>query len=384
MIYLKIPQMKKQSFFSALHLSKRIPEKKYFLYLLLFAINIGFSQNNVLSVKKEKEEIIRSDNQLKLMTFNVWQEGTSVSHGLIKIRDVIIKTNPDIVCFAEVRNYKNTDWTTKIVKALNDKGYKYFRGYAGGDVSLISKYPITRSSLVYKTKGTIAKFDIDLNQNSIVVACTHMDYTQYACYLPRGYNGGNPNWKMIDNGKGEPDPITDVKKILAYNHASEREKQISFFLDDIKNETRPVILMGDFNEPSHLDWTEKTADMFSHNGVIINWPSTYALFKNGFTDAYRDFFPDEKINPGITWPSMVHGRKSTSWTPKSDERDRIDFIFYKGKGIKTTYATLVGPKQSYAFGKLTSSFTENENFTADLLEWPSDHKAVMVILKLPF
>ncbi len=39
---------------------------------------------------------------------------------------------------------------------------------------------------------------------------------------------------------------------------------------------------------------------------------------------------------------------------------------------------------SYAFGKLTSSHTKFDNFTADKLEWPSDHKAVMVNLEFSF
>jgi endonuclease/exonuclease/phosphatase family metal-dependent hydrolase len=351
--------------------------KHYSLYLLFLVVHIGCSQNNI-----SDNEIF--DNQAKFMTFNIWQEGTSVSNGLIKIRDVIIETNPDVVCFTEVRNYKKEDWTDKIIKELQDKGYPYYRGYIGGDVSLISKFPITSSSLIYNGEGSIVKFDVNFEEHTVVVACAHLDYTKYACYLPRGYNGGTPNWNMINDGYGNPTPVTDVKKILAYNLESERDEQITSFLKSIKNETQPVILLGDFNEPSHLDWTKNTSTLFDHNGVIINWQSTYSLFKNGFTDAFRKFFPDEKSNPGITWPSLAHGKKSTSWTPKSDERDRIDYIFYKEKGIETLYATLVGPKESYAFGELTDSSVSNENFVADKLEWPSDHKALMVILKFPF
>ena len=361
--------------------------KNYLLYFLLMVVHISCSQNNISNTKEnllQNPDIDRFDNQVKFMTFNIWQEGTSVSNGLIKIRDVITETNPDIVCFTEVRNYKNKDWTNKIIKELRDKGYSFYRGYVGGDISLISKFPITSGSLINNGEGSIAKFDVNINKNTIVVACAHLDYTKYACYLPRGYNGGTPNWNMINDDNENPAPVTDVDQILAYNLKSERDEQIADFLKDIENETQPVILMGDFNEPSHLDWTENTSDLFDHNGVVINWQSTHVLFKNGFTDAFRNFFPDEKSNPGITWPSLAHGEKSTSWTPKSDERDRIDYIFYKGKSIETLYATLIGPKDSYAYGELTDSFTSNENFIADKLDWPSDHKAVMVILKFPF
>lgn len=315
------------------------------------------------------------------MTFNIWQEGTSVDNGFQKIRDVIIETDPDIICFTEVRNYNNQDWTSKIVKELSDKGIIYKKGYTGGDVSIISKFPISKSKLIHSTQGSLARFNVNFNEKSIVVVCAHLDYTNYACYLPRGYQGGTPNWNLIDDGNGNPSPITDGPILSKYNLQSNRDEQIDAFLESVKNETDPVIIMGDFNEPSHLDWTENTKDMFDHNGVIINWQSTFTLFNNGFIDAYREFFPDEVAQPGITWLSKVHGKTNISWTPKADDRDRIDYIFYKGENIKTTYATLVGPKESYAFNQLVTSYTSEENFKADKLQWPSDHKAVMVTLE---
>ncbi len=84
-------------------------------------------------------------------------------------------------------------------------------------------------------------------------------------------------------------------------------------------------------------------------------------------------------NPGITWPSYAHDRGSTSWAGQADERDRIDLIFHKKgpeKKIKTIYAAIVGPRISYKKNKPDTSFTEHENFIADSLPWPSDHKGV--------
>ncbi|MFD1163214.1 endonuclease/exonuclease/phosphatase family protein [Hwangdonia seohaensis] len=348
--------------------------------LLLFTVLVCSSCHNTQNEKKEKEDTTPKPTALKVMTFNIWQEGTMVANGLDKIRDIILSTDPDIVSFTEVRNYNDEDWTAKILKKLKDKGVDYFGKFAGGDVSLISKYPITASKVVYNGEGSVVKYDIKLNSGTIVVAAAHLDYTGYACYLPRGYYGGTPNWNLIKDENGNKSPVTNVDEILAYNKKSTRDEQIAAFLNSVKSETNPVILMGDFNEPSHLDWTEKAANRFDHNGVVINWPSTYTLFLKGFIDAYRNFHPNELTHPGITWPSLVHGKDSTSWTPLSDERDRIDFIFYKGHNIKTTSAAMVGPKASYAYNELVSTYTSEENFVADTLEWPSDHKAVMVTL----
>jgi len=313
---------------------------------------------------------------VKFMTFNIWQEGTSVTNGLTKIRDVIIATNADVVCFTEVRNYSG-DWTTKIVNELSDAGHMYYRGYAGGDVSLISKYPITSSSL----NGVIASFNLNVNDKKIVAASAHLDYTKYACYLPRGYNGGTPDWNRIDDGMGNPDPITDINQILSYNLSSSRDEQIATFISAMSSEEAPIILLGDFNEPSHLDWTANTTAMFDHNGTVVPWQTSVTLSNNGYVDSYRDYYPNEVTHPGISWPSLAHGKESTSWTPLSDERDRIDYIYYKGSDIVTTNVAIVGPKESYSKNQIVTTNTSNENFIADNLDWPSDHKGVFSELK---
>lgn len=350
----------------------------YLIFLLFLAV-----YSSGLEVQKEKITHIRGENvpvELKVMTFNIWQEGTMVDNGLDKIGQVILETNPDIIGFTEVRNYDGVDWTSRIIKTLADKGRDYHGMFIGGDVSVLSKYPITASKLIVAGEGSIASFDMQLDDRSIVVAVAHLDYTGYACYLPRGYYGGTPNWELIKDQQGHKTPIINRDAILAYNATSERVAQIKTFLEAVKDETRPIVLMGDFNEPSHLDWTKNTVHRFDHNGVVINWPTTHLLFRNDFVDAYRQYFPDELTHPGITWPSYAHGKGTTSWTPFADERDRIDYIFYKGKGITTTYATLVGPKASYAYDEVVLTYTDEEHFMADTLDWPSDHKAVMVIL----
>jgi endonuclease/exonuclease/phosphatase family metal-dependent hydrolase len=319
---------------------------------------------------------LTAQDTIRLMSFNIWQEGTSVTNGLEKIRDVIITIDPDVVCFAEVRNYNGEDWTTKIVNALAAEGHTYQGHFYGGDVSLISKYPLLSGKVVYNGNGSVVNYRLEAPSTEIVVGCAHLDYTYYACYLPRGYHGGSPDWSMIDDGSGNPDPVTNVEDILGYNLSSKRDEQVAAFLNAVEDDTVPVFLMGDFNEPSWLDWTSKTGTMFDHHGVVIVWQNTKALADSGFTDAFREVFPDEVRNPGITWPSFATGKGSTSWTPKADERDRIDFIFYKGERLTAAEAALVGPRASYAYNITDTTYTSHEAFLAGDLPWPSDHKAV--------
>lgn len=61
----------------------------------------------------------------------------------------------------------------------------------------------------------------------------------------------------------------------------------------------PLLLVGDFNTPSHQDWIEETKLNFkiflnqkislrqSHYGRVIEWPTTKILTEAGFTDTFR-------------------------------------------------------------------------------------------------
>lgn len=321
---------------------------------------------------------------LKIMHLNIWVNGTSVPNGFAKIRDVVACVKPDIACFVEVDN-KAGDITTRLANELSTAGLPYYAAHVNGsDASIISKYPITSTGPLLRS--AISVFTVDVSGKIVVIAVAHLDYTYYACYLPRGYRCGGSapynGWTQI--GSSDPQPVTDTTIIATQNKGSQRDEQLAAFLDYIANETRPVILTGDFNEPSHQDWTTRQADMFDHNGVVYEWTTTKALSHKGFTDAYRKVYPDEVLNPGITWPSYANNKPNTSWTPKSDDRDRIDFIFYKGINVEAVDAAIVGPKASWAKSILTTENTGNDHFLADTLAWPSDHKGVYALISIPY
>ena len=121
-------------------------------------------------------------------------------------------------------------------------------------------------------RGSVIAFHLRSEEGREAVVCSaHLDYRNYAVYLPRGYDGNS--FKMIDDdGDGEPDPVTDAKAIHAMDLASARDDALKAFLAYVKEQKlskRTVILAGDFNECSHLDWTKATRDLYSHNGVVI-------------------------------------------------------------------------------------------------------------------
>lgn len=326
-------------------------------------------------------------NTFSVVQFNVWQEGTSVPDGLSKIADVLIASGCDIATFSEVRNYHGKDWHTKLVAELRKKGNTTLDGrFGGGDVGLVSRFPIESTESIDTGSGSITAYRLRLPDKRLLTVCSaHLDYKHYGLNLIRGYKGEG-DWGLMDADKdGVPDRITDAKKVLAYDMGSQRPAQIAAFLAFAAKERaagHDVVLAGDFNEASHLDWTPRAAkEMPGHYGVAIKWSSTATLAAAGYADGYRKVFPDEVAYPGFTWPAVADIPHTTCWAPKSDERDRIDFIFYKGDHIEAVDAAIVGPKKTYAVNVATDN-PGKDPFVCDTLPWPSDHKAVKVVFEL--
>lgn len=325
----------------------------------------------------------KPDGTLRVMQFNIWQEGTSVAGGFGKIVDVIVASQADVIALSEVRNYKDKDLHERLLAALEAKGETFYGRYGGGDVGVISRYPVDKTELVVDgtqiARGSIVAFHLRVHGKPLVICSAHLDYKNYATYLPRGYDGNS--FKMIDaDADGEPDPVTDVEELHRMDKASARDEALRAFLQYVKKNgltRRAVVLAGDFNECSHLDWTKAVRDHYGHNGVAIKWQNSVLLHNAGFRDCWRELYPDPLTHPGATWPSVAFGKKTTTWTPKADERDRIDFIYHNGRGLQAKAAWVVGSAE-YHCRDAVVAMKPRERFALTRLPWPSDHKGVMV------
>ncbi len=63
----------------------------------------------------------------------------------------------------------------------------------------------------------------------------------------------------------------------------------------------PLFLTGDFNAPSHLDWTEASVGSLPHMKYAVDWPVSQAVGDFGFVDTFRAANPDPVADPGRTW-----------------------------------------------------------------------------------
>ncbi|KJH52188.1 hypothetical protein DICVIV_01653 [Dictyocaulus viviparus] len=115
----------------------------------------------------------------------------------------------------------------------------------------------------------------------------HLDYKSFGPYaannkmvtsLDQILTGENPK-----EGAGEDEYVN-----------FEANPQMQHWLS--KSEMIPVILAGDFNSPSHIDWTEETID--KHGNWAVEWPATKILDNMGFIDSFRAVHPNISSVPG--------------------------------------------------------------------------------------
>jgi hypothetical protein len=94
---------------------------------------------------------------------------------------------------------------------------------------------------------------------------------------------------------------------------------------------------GDFNSPSHLDWTPAAAAVRPEVPFAFDLPVSRAYADAGFRDSDREVHPDPVAVPGFTW---------TPGGPESIRRevhDRIDWVLASG-GARAVASDLVGER----------------------------------------
>jgi endonuclease/exonuclease/phosphatase family metal-dependent hydrolase len=320
----------------------------------------------------------KREAELRVMQFNIWQEGTQVKKGYPAIIDEIIRAKADIIALSEVRNYKEQNLSERLIVSLKEKGFTYY-SLKSQDSGILSRYPIISQEALYPVKndqGSVTKALIDMDGTTIAFYSAHLDYRNCALYLPRGYDGST--WEKLDK------PITDLKIIEEENLNSKRDEAIQAFIVDAKQELSKgnlVFLGGDFNEPSHRDWIDANKHLYDHNGVIMQWNNTVALESAGFKDTYREIYPNPVSHPGFTYPANnpLVSIEKLAWSPEADDRDRIDFIFYQPTGgLSLKSVSIIGPDESIARNQRIKE-TSQDPFMLPIDVWPSDHKALLAV-----
>lgn len=288
--------------------------------------------------------------EVSVATFNVWGAGSNDGKPTSETVAALRALNADILALQEIRSESDScvagecnpggpDLAQGLAEAL---GYSVFIQTEQNEAlwanAILSRYPIV-SELPYDF-GAI----INVRGDEIAVLNVHLlDYPYQPYQLTR-----------IDYGNA---PFLDSEDAAIASAESTRGPAVDALLDVANNiNVGLVVICGDFNEPSHLDWTEGAAEI-GRNPLPVLWPASKKLEAAGFVDAYRSFRADEIESPGFTWTP------SASPDDHLEHHDRIDFVYLRGHR-KIMSAQVAG---------------ESER-TADIVvkPWPSDHRAVKV------
>jgi endonuclease/exonuclease/phosphatase family metal-dependent hydrolase len=306
-------------------------KSKRMIFTLLFSLGCLVGASHVTRANPNNHQT--DEEGLKVMSYNVLHGGTKRGQALSQTAKVIQASGADIVGLQEVGD------NAKELAAL--LGWNYVKH---GWSSIL-----TRFEIVEKLNGG-AKLKLDSGRE----VCVFNLHLKPAPYQP--YQLMNIPYGKAAFIKTEQEAITHAKKA--------RGKQITELFSKIEkltNKNLPVFITGDFNEPSHLDWTAAAAKAGRHP-IKVEYPSSKALAEKGFVDSWREFRPDEMKYPGHTWSPL------TKADDPKDHHDRIDFVYFKGKNLKVKSVKIVG---------------ENKK-NADIIvsPYPSDHRAVVATFML--
>ena len=297
--------------------------------LLSVLLLVGGASAPVVSTAQESPapQPERPDT-LTVMTYNVLYATPDTS----TIR-VIEAADPDLVGLQEISE-------PRIRYIAQELGYYYHHfGEQDANVSntgLLSRYPIS----IVTRYGARIYLTVD---DPIHIANVHLSPYPYEPY-------------QLRDGEIEVDEAIAQARYTRYPEI----QPVLQALQEPLNNGGPVFLTGDFNEPSHLDWTAEAAEAGLHMGREVRWPTSEAIVRHGFEDAFRAAHPDEIERPGETW---------TTLTSDEDEvHDRIDFVYAAGE------VTVI---DAYTIGFRNAPPTDMA-----VPGYPSDHRSVVVTFKL--
>lgn len=272
--------------------------------------------------------------ELRVMSWNLWLGGIEVDDYRDKQLRILLEADVDVVGLQETHAHS----AKELAEAL---GWDYHQG--GDNLGIISRYPLVARHGV--PVGISATVQLD-SGSDVTVWSAHLNCTPYGPY--DALHDGQPVEVLVEreSAAGRLGEIQEILRAMGDDLAA--------------RDSTPVLLVGDFNVPSHLDWIDETAPLHGGYGPVP-WPVTLAAEAAGLRDSYREAHPDPVRAPGTTWSPV---------TPAPEPQDRIDYILYAGRGLRVRDSTT----------HVTGEPRPEPDVAGNT--WPSDHAAVITTFTL--
>lgn len=292
---------------------------------------------------------------LTVMSFNIWGGGANEGKGIEETLAAIRAVNPDIIGIQETR-LESDPCTADHCPAAGPSvapalaaalGFHLHEQRAENPAlwanAILSRFPIGAPS------PNDLGVPITVEGKTVWAFNIHLDDAPYQPY----------QLLKIEYGDA-PFIATEAEAIRAA--AETRGPALALLAADMKaaEGAAAAFVFGDFNEPSHRDWTAEAAAKGTHP-IAVAWPTTRAVESMGFTDAFRAVFPDPVARPAFTWTPAGDP------ADPEDHHDRIDFVFARAPGLVVEAAGIVGEKAPEAEVVVTP--------------WPADHRAVFARIR---
>ena len=292
-------------------------------------------------------------SELRVMSYNLFHGWGQMNDGGNKGIRSIIEADVDIIGTQETVDNSSGSNAYRVQTIADELGW-YYSPTGSGDSGIASRYPIVAA---YTAANGVAKGArvrlCSQPLREVVIFNTHLDYLHYAPYVAKQAGSTNAS-------------------VLAEELASQRDEEIAAILSGMSGQlaaanTAPVFLTGDFNCPSHLDWT--SANAAAHYGKVVQWPVSTAVINAGMTDSFRQIYPNPVTQPAISW--------SPIYSSPNEPQDRIDFVFHKGSPATPVAAEI------FTNGVESHGFVYGDDIQATRNNtWPSDHASVLVTFQL--
>ena len=268
---------------------------------------------------------------LRLMEFNIEYGGSQVDPDSVPA--AIKAAGADVVAIEE--GYATMP---KIAEAL---GWKYY----DERTQIVSKYPLL-------APADAAPFTyVEVAPGGVIaIANEHLPSGNYG---PFNVRDGMDRTKVLK--------IENELRVPAVRPALEA-------LGPLATAGVPAFIVGDFNTPSHLDWTAAAIAGQKDKRYPVDWPVSEVVEAAGFRDSYRQLFPDPVAHPGLTWPANRPFVAGYNPYRHGDTPDRIDFIYDDGPATPVENE-IVGEGGAPGVDTVVSP-------------WPSDHRAQVTTFDL--
>ncbi|MAT11935.1 MAG: endonuclease [Rhodopirellula sp.] len=281
-------------------------------------------------------------SSLRVMTLNLYHGGTRLGQPLSQTVKAIQAAKADIVGLQETEN-QDGDSSVELARVL-----KWHHFAQGGRTSVISRYPIVGH--------TPKKWGVHVKLPAGIVVHAYNVHFHYIPYQP---------YQLARIPYGDFPFIKTEKEAVHWANEA-RGDQVLRMLSELKMSLKAgkvCFLTGDFNEPSHQDWTEAVAER-GRIPIKVAYPTTLRITGAGMKDGFRAVRKDPIKEPGWTWTP------TTKSTDPADRHDRIDFVFSSLPDSTVKQAAVVGESKV--------------NAHVVVAPWPTDHRGVVVEYRIKF